>query len=239
MDNPVYITLSRQLALFRDMDVTANNLANVNTSGFQTNHVLFTSYLAQDNGRGKMAFAHDISSYRDLTGGTMRQTENTLDTAISGEGYYTVSTPLGPRYTRQGSFTLDTDGTLVSQQGYPVLDQNGQPITFSQDDKEIVIGEAGNVSVDGEDRATIGVVQFENPHLLQRVGDSLFDTEETPAPATEARVLQGVLENSNVQPVLEMTHMIDLSRGVSSTAKFIEVMYDLQRKTTSTWSQQV
>lgn len=238
MDNSVYITLSRQTALFRDMAVTANNLANVNSTGFQSEHMMFSSYLVQDNGRGKMAFAHDISTYRNTEQGTLSVTHGPLDVAINGDGYFVVETPLGNRYTRAGSFRLNEEGIIVNADGYPVLDANNQRIAILQDDKEITIGGIGNISVDGEDRATLQVVSFENPQNLLQAGYGLFMTEDVPQPAAGASVVQGAIEHSNVNPVTEVTHMIDVTRAVGSTAKFIEVMYDLQRKTTTTWTQQ-
>lgn len=238
MDNHVYIPLSRQLALFRDMDVTANNLANVNTVGYGANKLLFNSYLYQDNGRGKMAFAHDVSTYRNLNNGGLRQTGNTFDVGLGGDGYFVVQTPLGDRYTRAGNFQLDAEGRLVTTEGYPVLDQNGATITFTQDDRNVVIGEAGNIVVDGEERSIIGIVDFENPQELRKAGDRMYTTEQAPIQAVNPRLAQGTVENSNVTPVLEMTHMVEVSRAVASTAKFIEVIYELQRRHGQTWTQQ-
>lgn len=239
MDNGIYITLSRQAALFRDMDVTANNIANMNTTSYNANRVMFESYLTQDGRRGGMDFAHDVAEYRDTQPGTMRVTGNPFDLAIEGDGYFVVETPLGTRYTRAGNFQLDAEGTLVTPEGYAVLDQNNARIVFTQDDRDIVVGSAGNIGVnDGEERATINVVQFANPQLLERRGERMFATEADPLPAEGMRVAQGVLENSNVQAVAEVTHMLKVSRAVGNTAKFIETMYDLQRRSTQIWTQQ-
>lgn len=238
MDNGIYITLSRQLGLFRDMEVTAGNIANANTTGYQSSHLMFTSFLVNDGVQGDMNFAHDISTYRNTGKGGFQVTDNPLDIAVKGKGYLTVDTPLGVRYTRAGNLQLDGNNTLVTTEGYPVLDQNGQQIVFDENSTEIIIGEAGNISVNGAELTTIGVVEFENEHLLERVGDRLFTTDVEPTLSTDSTVLQGVLENSNVQGVRELTHMIDVSRGVSNTAKLIEVIYDLQRKNASTWTRQ-
>lgn len=238
MDNSVYIALSRQLALFRDMEVTATNVANANTTGYQAAHVLFNSYLVDDGKQKNMAFANDIATYRDISQGSFQSTGNSLDMAISGPGYFMVETPLGERYTRAGNFQIDGNGELVSTEGYPVLDSNRQRIAFTPEDGQVTVGEVGNISVNGEERATLAVVQFDNPQLLERVGDRLFTTDAEPTPSPTSRVLQGTLEGSNVQGVMELTHVIDVSRGVASTAKFIETMYDLERKHVSTWTQQ-
>jgi flagellar basal-body rod protein FlgF len=241
MDNSIYITLSRQLALFRDMEVTANNIANSNTTAFNSEHLLFNSYITKDinqKNHNPMAFAYDISTYRNTGVGAMRATGNQLDVAIQGDGYFTVATSLGTRYTRAGNFQMDANGLLTTSEGYPVLDNNGQRITMPEGTREVKIGSAGNLSVDGEDIGLIGIVKFENPQLLERLSGTLFKSEVTPTPADNPNVAQGVLETANVQPVVQLTHMIDVSRSVSSTAKFIETMYDLQRKAANTWAQQ-
>jgi flagellar basal-body rod protein FlgF len=241
MDNNVYITLSRQLALFRDMDVTAGNIANANTTGYNGEHITFGSYLTKDVNQGvtnPMSFAYNISTYRDTRTGSMKATGNVLDMAINGDGYFAVETPLGTRYTRAGNFQVDGGGTLVTAEGYPVLDNAGQHIIFPEDTTSIEVTESGVIRVNDDDFANIGVAVFENPQLLERLGGTLFASEVTPAQSDDVHIAQGTLENANVQPVVEMTHMMDVSRAVANTAKFIEIMYDLQRKTANTWAQQ-
>ena len=243
MDNSIYITLSRQVALFRDMDATANNIANANTTGYNSEHIKFESYLTKDINMGnhnKMAFAYDISTYRNTKVGSQKVTNNPLDVAINGNGYFAVQTPLGIRYTRAGNFQLASDGTLITSEGHPVLDVSNQAISFPDNTNTIEIGDIGNIKVNGEDFGQINVVQFENEQLLERAGHTLYSTDASPTPAdpSQVSVAHGVLENSNVEPVLELTHMIQVSRSVSSTAKFIETMYDLQRKAANAWAQQ-
>lgn len=241
MDNGIYIMLSRQLALFRDMEVTSNNIANANTTGYNAEHMLFTSYLAKDINQGvsnKMAFAHDISTYRNTENGIMKVTGNQLDFAIQGSGYFAVETPLGTRYTRAGNFQLDAQGVLATADGHPVLDNAGQRITFPEDVTDIEIGETGTLKVNGEEFSTMGVYEFDNEQLLERLDGRLYKAEITPTISETSRVMQGTLESANVQPVIELTRVIDISRSVGSTAKFIETMYDLQRKTANVWAQQ-
>jgi flagellar basal-body rod protein FlgF len=244
MDNGIYIALSRQLALFRDMAVTTNNIANANTTGFQAEKVIFSDYLVHDNNRGdrnKMAFANDVSSYRYVQEGSRRHTGNTLDVAIQGMGaYFMVETPLGTRYTRAGNFTLDPNGVLITPEGYPVLDDSGQRLEFPPEAEDIKIGSAGNIAVNGEDFGTLGIARFENPQLLTQTAGGLFKSEVEPliGESENVSIAQGMLENANTQPVVELTHMIDVSRSVGSTAKYIETIYDLQRKTTNAWTQQ-
>jgi len=241
MDNSIYVTLSRELGLFKDMDVSANNIANTNTNGYNAEHIMFNTYLSKDINQGQrnpMDFAYNASTYRDMQNGSLRTTGNDLDVAIQGNGYFTLDTPLGQRYTRAGNFQIDGAGTLVSSDGYPVLDATGQHITFPESVTSIQIGEAGNLKVNGEDLGSINVVQFDNPQLLERLSGTMFKSDVKPLPADNFRVAQGMLESSNVQPVTELTHMMTLTHNVADTDKFIEVIYDLERKTATAWSQQ-
>lgn len=238
MDNGIYIALSRQMALFRDMEMTANNIANADTAGYNAEKLMFDDFLVKGGEGPKMAFTNDISSYRDLQEGPMKITGNPLDVAISGDGYFVVQTQLGERYTRAGNFQIDTDGTMVTPQGYPVLNAGGQPIVFEPEDTEITIGEAGNIMVNGQERGFLDIVEFDNPQAMERVGSTMFKTDAQPQAAENSRVLHGVLEGSNVKPVLELTRMIQVSRGTASTAKLIEAQYELERKTSNTWARQ-
>lgn len=240
MDNSVYIALSRQTALFRDIAVTANNVANAATTGYQAEQTLFSDYLVDDGNRRKMAFTQDIATYHDFRQGAMQVTGNSLDVAIQGSGFFTVETPAGERYTRAGSFQQDGQGFLITSEGYPVLDQGGQRIQFQPEDRDIRIGENGSMVIDGEERAVLGVVEFANPQLLQRMSGTMYEAipGQAPQEAVESRVLYGTLEKSNVSPVTELVRLTELSRGAGSTAKFIEVMYDLQRKASNTFTKQ-
>ncbi|MFO1241938.1 MAG: flagellar basal-body rod protein FlgF [Rickettsiales bacterium] len=238
MDNSIYIALSRETALFRNMDMVANNLANVTTTGYQGEKMMFTDYLVDDGNQRKMAFTQDISSYIDTKGGPMKETGNPLDAAISGPGYFVIRTPGGERYTKAGTFLVNNEGQMVTPDGFPVLDEGGQPVEFAPEDKTITIGEGGNIKVDGEERSTLQVVEFQNPQELEREGNTLFRSKTAPLPAEHSRVLQGVVEQSNVSPVQELVEMTKVNRSVSNTAKFVEVMYDLQRKTNQTYAQQ-
>ncbi|MDE3016450.1 MAG: flagellar basal-body rod protein FlgF [Pseudomonadota bacterium] len=242
MDNSIYVTLSGQLTLFHDMEATANNVANAETAGYDADHILFNSYVTQDVNQGNrnpMAFATEASTYRDITNGPMKVTGRDLDVAIQGEGYFEVETPLGIRYTRAGNFQIGADGTLVSAEGYPVLDNSGQHILLPDDTDKIDIGAAGNLKVNGEDFGSLGIVRFDHPQLLERMGNRLFKSDAQPSPADSANILQGTLEGSNVQPILEMTHMVDLSHQVANTAQLISVVYDLETKTADAWAQQL
>lgn len=240
MDNSIYITLSRQLTLFRDMEATANNIANVNTVGYNAEKLAFHDYLVDGKMEGKLgqkiAFTRDPVSYRDTLNGPMKATGNPLDLAISGPGYFIVDTPLGQRYTKAGNFMIDGQGTMVTPQGYPVLSQDGGVINFPQDATDIQINDQGVITANGDEIGQVGVVEFANEQNMKRLGNNLYSSDAQPLEAQTARVAQGVLEQSNVQGVSELVRVVQLQRSVASTAKFVEVMYDLQRKVSNTYA---
>lgn len=237
MDNSIYVTLSRQMAMFRDLEVTANNIANVNTAGFQSEKLIFDDYLV-DGGKTErnLAFANDPMSYRDTRGGRVQKTGNTFDLAIAGSGYFSVETPLGIRYTKAGNFQLNNDGELVTLNGYRVLGDDGAGIQIPRDAKNITINGAGQL-IDGTNAiGQVGVFEFTNEQALERVGDTMFKTNEAPLGPGTSKVMQGFIEQSNVSGVGEMVRLLQVQRSTGSTAKFIEVMYDLQRKTSETYT---
>jgi flagellar basal-body rod protein FlgF len=237
MDNSIYISLSRQMALFRDMEVTANNIANVDTPGYSAEKLLFSDYLVKDQ-NSKNAYANDPASYRDTSIGSMKQTGNPLDCAINGNAYFQVQTDLGTRYTRAGNFQLSTEGTLVTPQGYAVLGADGGQITIPQNAVNVVINGAGEVNADGEAIGQIGMMEFQDEQKLTRLGNTLYSASETPQPSETAHMAQGVLETSNVTAVTEMVRVMNVSRAVTNTSKFIEIAYDLERRSGQVFARQ-
>lgn len=240
MDNSIYVTLSRQLTLFRDMDATSNNIANVNTVGYNAEKLAFDDYLVEADIDGKLgqkvAYARDPLSYRDTNNGPLKTTGNPLDLAVSGPGYFIVDTPLGQRYTKAGNFMIDGQGTLVTPQGYPVLSAAGEVIAFPNDTTDVQINDQGLITANGEEVGQVGVAEFSNEQAMKRLGNNLYSSNETPLEQQTTRVVQGALEQSNVQGVSELVRVVQLQRSVASTAKFVEVMYDLQRKVTNTYA---
>lgn len=235
MDNSIYIALSQQMTMFHDMDVTANNLANVNTPGYSAEKLSFREYLVRDVA-GQDSYANDPQSYRDTSHGSFKTTHNPFDLAINGNAYFQIQTPLGVRYSKAGNFGISDQGTLVTQDGYAVLGSDGGEITIPENAKNVVINGAGQVSVDGEDAGQVGMMEFANEQGLKRLGNSLYSSEETPQPSETARMVQGAVEMSNVGPVTELTRIIQLQRSVAESAKFIETMYDLQRRASQTFT---
>lgn len=232
MDNAVYVMLSKQAAQFRQLDTIANNIANAETPSFKKELMIFTNYTT-DAGKGrKLDFAQDIAQWRDTADGHYSTTGNMFDVALKGNAYLVVETPLGKRYTRAGNLQLDGTRTLVTAQGYPVLDTGDQHITFLEEDKVVEFKEDGYFFVDKEERGNLQVVSFPDEQLLQLAGESLYKSDVDPDPADPAdfRMYQGVVEGSNVDPTREITDMITTSRLVDNTARFISSAYDLENK---------
>lgn len=239
MDNGIYMALSRQIAVFKNLENTANNVANINTPGFKASQMTFSSFLVEEvPQKDTMKFATIEDTYITPAEGRLETTGRMLDMAINGDGFFVVESPLGQRYTRAGHFQINQDGQLVTPQGYPVLNANASPITFEETDQDIVIGQSGSISVNGEQRDSLQIVSFSSLQVLERVNDQLYKTEASPVAVDIPKVAQGVLESSNVSGPGEVTKLVELTRSVSSTAKLIEVMYDLQRQTTDAWTRQ-
>lgn len=236
MDNSIYVALSKQTGAERQMDVIANNIANANTPGFKGQTALFSEYLRQD-GKTKTSYANSAGNVRDDSQGSMQVTGNPLDLAIQGQGYFEVTSPSGQQlYTRAGNFSIDSQGNLINQDGYAVGDTGGQNIQFQPEDKQIKIYADGRIEVDGDERTTIGVFNIGSGSAIKEVSGGLFATSQGATNVDEPRVAQGMLENSNVQPISEMTKMIAVQRDFERTSNFINSMYDMQNNAIQTFS---
>jgi len=244
VQNTLLIGLSRQVTLERQMDVIANNVANVNTNGFKADRSLFQEYLAsgarEDHfmaGRDRrLSHVVDRATFRDYAQGSMESTKNPLDVAIDGNGFFVVQTPAGERYTRDGSFQINNQGQLVNSSGYPVLGSSG-PIQFQQTDKQINIAQDGNVTVlEGTARidsvrGKLRVVSFERPQSLSKQGANLFVAPNGAVAnqATNFGVRQGSIEKSNVNGVSEMAKMIEVMRAYTGIANLIQQLNDVRK----------
>jgi len=227
MENTSYIALSRQSGLQRQMGIIANNLANMTTTGFKGEKMMFSQHLVKsrdDRGLGgtDLAFVRDIATMRDVTEGPLEKTGNPLDIAISGEGFFIIQTDQGDNYTRAGQFKLDDGGQLVNQQNDPVLSDAGQPFFFGPEESGITISTDGSIATQNGQIGRLAVVGFERPYALKPNASGNFTTGESPTAVENPKVVQGMLEGSNVLPIIEMTHMIDVHRTYESVRKFLE-----------------
>jgi len=229
MNSGMYSALSGNLSAMMRMEVISNNLANINTLGYKRDKISFESVLAgsmnppavpQSTTADPITVTERVSI--DYAAGMMSRTGNSLDMAIDGDGFFTVSGPDGPAYTRQGNFRLNADGTLVTVDGLPVIGQGGEiRIRGSQ----IEIGAKGDIVVDGTKVDTLKIVDFPKPYNLNKIGSALFvpaDPQTTPqAVPQNTMVRHEHLEASNVDPISEMVQLIDVSRYFDSCQRVI------------------
>jgi flagellar basal-body rod protein FlgF len=213
MQVAAYVALSSQMALQRQIDVVANNLANSSTPAFKANRMLFAEFLNSGSADRPVSFVQDRGTVRDTKQGPITRTGNPLDLALQGDGYLKVETPLGIRYTRNGRFQLDGTGQVVTSQGYPVLAEGDNPLTVPTDAQEITVTHDGTVSTSQGDAGRIAVVRFENERDLAPAAGGLYVTEAVPVPAPETTIQQGMIEESNVEPIVEMTRMMKISHN--------------------------
>ena len=222
MENTLYIALSYQTVMQRQMDVIANNIANASTPGFKGEQMMFVEYLADAVGKDDVSFVQDIAVVRDFREGAFSRTGNPLDVAISGKGWFEVDTPTGMRYTRNGHLQIDSTGTITTSGGYAVLDDRGRPITMPATEGAITVAKDGTITVGEQKVGRLKIVSFANEQELRKDSDSLYSTDAPVLPATKATVAQGVIEESNVKPIVEITNMIGAMREFQSAQQMIE-----------------
>lgn len=235
MDNAMYVALSRQMTLRRELDIVANNIANVDTTGFKVEGTMVRTDPATGarmiDGPPSLKFVIDDGVTRDFGQGALRQTSGPLDLAIEGQGFFKVQTEAGERYTRDGRFTLNPEGKLTTQAGDPVQGESGE-ITVNPTLGPVTIAADGTVSQGAAKIGRIAVVTFDDLASLSKTGDNLFRNTSNlqPQPSTSARVHQGMLETSNVNSILQVTRLIEISRAYESMAKTIENSAELSRR---------
>ncbi|THD53814.1 MAG: flagellar basal-body rod protein FlgF [Bradyrhizobium sp.] len=242
MQNALLIGLSRQTILERQLDVIANNVANVNTAGYKADNSLFEEHLTsgahEDNFVGsdrRVSFVQDRGTFRDFSQGAVEQTKNPLDVAIDGSAFLVVQTPAGERYTRDGGMQLNNVGQLVTVAGNPVLGTGG-PIVFQPTDHDINVTPDGTITVvEGNGRTDsirgkLRLVSFPDAQKLLKEGLNLYTAGEGSAqPDIKSTVRQGFIEKSNVNAVAEMSRMIEVSRAYTQIATLLQQQSDLHK----------
>lgn len=233
MDNTLLVTVSAQNALRRQMEVAANNMANVNTTGFKAEAVLFEPFErrpAQTRERPRdIAFVRDASIARDFRPGSLQQTGNPFDLALTGPGFFTVQTAEGPAYTRDGRFQPDATGNLVTRDGRNALDAAGQPLRIDPAGGDVRIDSQGRVTQNGREVGALAIVTFARPGALERIGDNLARAgDQAPEPAVAPGIVQGALEGSNVVAITELTRMLDIARAYDSASRLQRQAEDLR-----------
>jgi flagellar basal-body rod protein FlgF len=228
MDNTLSIALSRLSAQQQALDVVANNIANASTPGYRAERTVFADWLlaepagAEPKGGRIIAFTQTRATYRDRAEGTLTQTGNPLDLAMSGDGWFTVQTPNGTRLTRAGRFTLQNNGEITDTAGNALLDVNGQKLTLSPADTDLTVKSDGTLRSQNGTIGTIAVVRPNDPNRITAEGGRLFRADVPTTPVAGPKILQGMVEDSNVQPIGEITRMISSERDFQFVTQLVE-----------------
>ncbi|MRR53128.1 MAG: flagellar basal-body rod protein FlgF [Deltaproteobacteria bacterium] len=227
MNSGIYGAISGNMAMMKQLDVLANNLANVNTPGYKKDSITFEAVLTASVLQGTEGSADSpaLATERyaiDFSAGVVKVTDNTFDIALDGDGFFAINTPQGKAYTRQGNFKLDANSRLVTADGYEVLG-NGAPIVINGG--SVSFDAKGKILVEGQETGTLDVVDFPKPYDLKKIGSALFmpnDANVTPQAARDTLVRQGHLEGSNVNPLEAMVRMIETTRSSETCQKMIQ-----------------
>ncbi|MEM6617588.1 MAG: flagellar hook-basal body complex protein [Pseudomonadota bacterium] len=223
MENAGYTTLTRQVGLLREMSSVAQNIANMSTTGYRREGVIFSEFI-RDLGPDDPSLSMAAGRVRepDMSVGAMSLTGAEFDLAIDGEGFFLIATPEGERLTRAGSFTRDAAGSLVTPDGYALLDAGGAPVFAPPDALRIAIAPDGTLSADGIPLTQIGLWQPIDPSQMIRAGGAQFVAEGGINPVDGGVIRQGYLESSNVNPVTEVTRMIEVQRAYELGQSLLE-----------------
>lgn len=223
MQHSLYVSLSAQIALQRRLDTLADNVANASTIGFRATEIRFQDVVS-GTGQRSVSFASSGDTYLSPTRGGLTETGNPYDFAIRGDAWFAIETPAGTVMTRDGRFSMNENGELVSIEGYPVLDAGGAPIQLDPRAGAPQAGADGSLRQDGQLVAAIGLYQFDPGKNFVRYGNSGIVPEREPEPVADridVGVAQGFIEESNVNPVLEMTRLIQIQRAFENVAALI------------------
>lgn len=230
MNNAIYTMLGRQSGLMREMGVVANNIANMGTTGFKGKSGVFAEHVARlqngamvnPNGPDPSLSMGQLAAHTtDFSDGGLSPTGSPLDLALTGEGFFEVDTAQGARLTRAGHFMVSEQGQLVDGANNPVMSDAGGPIAIPPDAAEILVGPDGTITADGEQVGRVGVVSAP-PLSLSREGTNYWVSNQT-APVENPQIASGFLEQSNVNPVLEMARMIEVQRHYDAGQSLVDL----------------
>jgi flagellar basal-body rod protein FlgF len=236
MENATTVALSRLVAQQRAMDVTATNVANATTPGYRAERMQFSAWLARQGAAGlqggerAISYTQDRATYRDERPGPISHTGNPLDLALGdANAYFTVQTARGPRLTRAGRFQLAADGGIVDANGDALLDTAGRKLQLSSGDTQIHVAGDGTISSENGDIGRVGVVLADQLSSLRAEGDRDFATSGTTRALASAHVIQGAVQESNVQPIVEMTRMTSDLRSFQFVTQLLQAESDRQQ----------
>lgn len=222
METASYAALSRQSSLVREMQVIANNIANANTTGFRQEGMIFAEYVTQGDTIKSISMAQGRVRNTSFSQGNLEHTGGTYDIAIEGDGFFLIETDQGQRLSRAGAFTPSAEGTLVTPDGFPVLDNGGSPIFIPPQVTDLAIAKDGTISTEGRPIGQIGVVLPPDPKMMVREGSLMFRADEGFTAVENPRVVQGFVEASNVDPILQVARMVEVQRAYELGQSFME-----------------
>lgn len=221
MEHAGYTTLSRQSGLAREMQIVANNIANAATTGFRSEGLIFSEYVKPMERGASLSMGQGNVRNTSFVQGALTQTNGTFDLAIEGDGFFLVQTPGGERLTRSGAFSPSAEGDLVTYDGYRVLDAGGASI-FVPQGADIAISSDGTLSADGNPLGQVGLVRPVEGGEMIREDGVMFRVDAGTEPSDTARVLQGFVENSNVNPIAQIARMIEVQRAYELGQSFLK-----------------
>jgi flagellar basal-body rod protein FlgF len=239
MDNALYVGLSRQMVLRREMDIVANNIANADTNGFKVESLIAQETPAAPamtlQGPKPVKFVTPGGVARDFGQGALRRTDSPLDVAVEGQGFFKINAKAGERYTRDGHFRTDDQGRLTTQSGELVASDGGGEIILDPQKGEVSIAPDGTISQGLEQVGKLGLYKFDNLAVLEKTGDNLYKngSNAQPTPTTDAKLRQGMLEGSNVRQIVEITRMIEVSRAYEQVTQMMNSEAELSRNSIS------
>ncbi|MBF9042643.1 flagellar hook-basal body complex protein [Rhodobacterales bacterium HKCCE4037] len=223
MDNPGYAALTRLSGLAREMSVVANNIANISTTGFRSEGLIFAEFIARTGG-DEPSLSMGTAHGRSISGqqGALEQTGGPFDFAIEGEGFFMVNTAQGQMLTRAGAFIRNDFGELVTPEGARLLDAGGAPIFVPPDARGVNLAPDGTISADGQPLTVVGLYLPVDPLELTRQSGTAFTADSGYVAAENARVMQGFLERSNVSAVAQISRMIEVQRAYELGQSFMD-----------------
>lgn len=237
MDNAGYTTITRQSGLMREMRVVANNIANTATSGFRQEGVVFSEYVKSVDNASGLSMGQADAHHTSFEQGALTQTGGQFDFAVEGDGFFLVQTPLGERLTRAGTFTPNAAGDLVTPDGYQVLDPGGAPVFIPPGAADISVSADGTISSEGNPVGQMGLVQPLDPQQMVREDGVMFRADGGYEVAENGRILQRFVENSNVNPILQLSRMIEVQRAYELGASFLDAEDERVRQAMRSLSQ--
>jgi flagellar basal-body rod protein FlgF len=224
----IYVATAGAVAQSNALDATANNIANASTAGFHGDRVTFREALTQARSPDVASVGAGMARV-DSQAGALNPTENPLDLALEGDGYFGVQTANGPRYTRAGNFQLDQARNLVTADGFTVRGQGGAPINVPPDAGDVAIAGDGTVSAGGNEIGKLELVRFA-PNQMKREGGTLFSATGRPAAGDLPKVRSGMLESSNVNVVRGVVDLVKVSRTYESLMRMIQNYHDIESR---------